>query len=79
MAVVKRSDAPFNSTLKAMGEEPSGAFITSILELKLDQATMFEWQRASTSVPHYQKLLEFLNLRAQDLFSYPRKYPRKTI
>ena len=54
--------------LKAMGEEPSGAFITSILELKLDQATMFEWQRASqdsTSVPHYQKLLEFLDLRAQ--------------
>ena len=53
--------------LKAMGEEPSGAFITSILELKLDQATI-EWQRASqdsTSVPHYQKLLEFLDLRAQ--------------
>ena len=43
--------------LKAMGEEPSGAFVTSILELKLDQTTMF--------VPHYLKLLEFLNLRAQ--------------
>ena len=54
--------------LKAMGEEPSGAFVTSILELKLDQATMFEWQRASqecTGIPHYLKLLEFLNLRAQ--------------
>ncbi len=30
--------------LKAMGEEPSGSFITSMLELKLDQSTMFEWQ-----------------------------------
>ena len=54
--------------LKSMGEEPSGAFITSMLELKLDQATMFEWQKTSQEsdkVPHYKKLLEFLNLRAQ--------------
>ena len=54
--------------LKAMGEEPSGSFVTSLLELKLDQNTMFEWQKASqdcTDVPHYKNLLEFLNLRAQ--------------
>ena len=54
--------------LKAMGHEPSGSFITSMLELKLDVNTMFEWQRhsqASTDVPHYQKLLDFINLRAQ--------------
>ena len=54
--------------LKAMGHEPSGPFITSTLELKLDQTTMFEWQRHSQSmegIPHYQELLDFLNSRAQ--------------
>jgi hypothetical protein len=54
--------------LKSMGYEPSGPFITSTLELKLDQSTMFEWQKhsqKSAGVPHYQDLLEFLNLRAQ--------------
>ena len=42
--------------------------MTSLLELKLDINTIFEWQRLSqdsTDVPHYQKLLEFINLRAQ--------------
>ena len=42
--------------LKAMEYEPSGPFITSVLELKLDVNTMFEWQRHSqddTAVPHY--------------------------
>ena len=54
--------------LKAMDYEPSSPFITSILELKLDTTTMFEWQKfsqESPKVPHYQDLLEFLNLRAQ--------------
>ena len=54
--------------LKAMGHEPSGSFITSLLELKLDTNTMFEWQKASqdsADVPHYAKLLEFFNLCAQ--------------
>ena len=54
--------------LKAMSYEPSGHFITSVLELKLDTNTMFEWQKFSQDlpgVPHYQKLLEFVNLRAQ--------------
>ena len=54
--------------LKAMGFEPSGPFITSILELKLDPDTSFEWQKTSqkdTGVPHYSKLLDFLNLCAQ--------------
>jgi hypothetical protein len=27
--------------LKAMGHEPSGCFVTSVLELKLDAGTMF--------------------------------------
>ena len=51
--------------LKAMGHEPPGPFITSLLELKLDTSTMFEWQRhsqESVDVPHFSKLLEFLNL-----------------
>ena len=53
--------------LKSMDHEPSGSFITSMIELKLDQSTMFEWQKfsqKSTDVPHYE-LLEFLNLRTQ--------------
>ena len=62
--------------------EPSGPFITSVVELKLDTTTMFEWQKHSqdtTNVPHYQDLLEFINLRAQasetstsDIKKYPK-------
>ena len=40
----------------------------SILELKLDAGTMFEWQKyssGSVDVPHCNELLEFVNLRAQ--------------
>ena len=54
--------------LKLMGCKPSGPFITSILELKLDSNTSFEWQKFSQELldlPYYGKLLEFLNLRAQ--------------
>ena len=54
--------------LKALGNEPSGPFVTSTLELKLDTNTAFEWHKYSQDsedVPHYSKLLEFLDLRAQ--------------
>ena len=54
--------------LKSMGHEPPSLFITSLLELKLDNETIFEWQchsQESIDVPHFTKLLEFLNLRAQ--------------
>ena len=54
--------------LKSMDCEPSGKFITSVLELKLDSKTTFELQRNSQDsmqVPHYSELLDFLNLRAQ--------------
>ena len=54
--------------LKSLGHEPSQAFITSLLEMKLDSTTMFKWQRYSqdhTDVPEHQELLDFLNLRAQ--------------
>ena len=66
--------------LKAMDYEPAGPFITSVLELKLDTNTMFEWQKFSqdtTEVPHYQKLLEFLNLRAQASESSVIEHGRK--
>ena len=51
-----------------MEYKPSGSFIASVLELKLDSNTMFEWQKYSqdsVDVPHYQRLLEFINLCAQ--------------
>ena len=54
--------------LKAMDYEAPGPFITSVLELKLDQNTQFEWQKHSgdsTTVPHYNELLEFINTRAR--------------
>ena len=53
--------------LKAMKYEPSGPFITSLIELKQDTNTMFEWQKfsqESDSMPHYDDLA-FINLRAQ--------------
>ena len=43
-------------TLNAMDYDPSGPSITALLELKLDQSTMFKWQRHSQDsrdVPHY--------------------------
>ena len=36
-----------------------------MLELKLDQTTMFEHSQESTEIPHYKDLLEFINSRAQ--------------
>ena len=54
--------------LKSMDHDPSGPFITSVLELKLDTTTLFEWQRLSQSpkqVPHYKDVLTFIDLRAQ--------------
>ena len=50
-----------------MGHEPSPAFITSVLELKLDLDTMFKWQKHSQSevdIPHYNQILEFIDLHA---------------
>ena len=63
--------------LKAMHYEPSGPFITSVLDLKLDVHTIFEWQKHNQSLatlPHYQELLEFINLRAQALETSVRKH-----
>ena len=54
--------------LKSLGHDPPGPFITSLIELRLDATTMFEWQRhsqGSADVPHYDDILKFLNLCAQ--------------
>ena len=65
--------------IRAMECEPSGPFITSVIELKLDTTTMFEWQKHSqvaTSVPHYQELLAFINLRTQASETSTTKSPK---
>ena len=54
--------------LKTMGYEPSASVITSLILLKLDQNTRFEWQKYTKkikSVPHYDDMLTFLDMRAQ--------------
>ena len=54
--------------LRAMEYGPSNSFVTSIIELKLDADTMFEWQKHSQTkadVPDYQDLLDFIDLRVQ--------------
>lgn len=46
--------------LNTLGHEPSSSFITSLLKLKFDTNTMFEWQRhsqASLDVPHSRNSL----------------------
>ena len=42
--------------LRSMEYEPSGAFVTSALELKLDSVMMFMWQKHTqdaNQVPHF--------------------------
>ena len=53
-----------------------------MLELKLDANTMFEWQRHSHSaadIPHYQELLDFVNLRAQAAEASSSDGPRRSL
>ena len=67
--------------LKSMDQEPSPSLITSIIELKLDTTTMFEWQHHTQSqneVPHYRDILEFIDHRAQaSEISTPSRKPMK--
>ena len=47
-----------------MKYETFTSLVTSILELKLDHTTMFEWQchtQDSNAVPDFDDLLEFLD------------------
>ena len=68
--------------LKAMKCEPDSSFVTSVIELKLDSETMFEWQKHSQDktevVPHYQDILDFIDLRAQASETIPPKKQVKT-
>ena len=53
--------------LKAMGYDSSRPFVTSLIEIKLDRTTMFEWQRHTQEVSdvlHYTEIFEFIDLRA---------------
>ena len=62
--------------LRAMDYEPSGTFITSVLELKLNTNTMFEWQKFSQYSPkvlHFWDLLEFVNIQAQTSLATTKK------
>ena len=54
--------------LKTLGCDLPKTFITSMIELKLDVNTLFQCQKhsqKSTVVPHYESLLEFIDLRVQ--------------
>ena len=45
-----------------------GPFLTSLIQLKLDQTTVVEWYRhiqGTLKVPHHSELLKFLDLRAR--------------
>lgn len=54
--------------LDADDKEGLNQFVTSIIQLKLDPDTLFEWQKHTqdiAEVPPFQKLLEFIDLRAR--------------
>ena len=55
--------------LKALGYDPYGPFITSVLELKFDTNTMFEWQRhiSRTSLPEAFGIPESLSASIRSL------------
>ena len=61
--------------------EPLSQFITSVIQLKLDLDTMFEWQKHTQDtavVPHHQQLLEFIDLcaRASESSTTHKRVPK---
>ena len=57
-----------------MKYDPSGTLITSFLELKLDQTTVFEWQKHnqdSKGVPHYKNFSTSCNLELKHSKHFP--------
>ena len=57
-------------------------FLTSVIELKLHRDTMFEWQKHTQSnadTPHYQELLDFIDLQAQASETSQSQSARKSI
>lgn len=66
--------------ITAMTDNSLEAFVTSIIETKLDRTSMFAWQdysHESRQVPSYEKLLEFLDRRAQATENTVRESERK--
>ena len=58
--------------LRAMDHEPSGPFITSAIELKLDTNTLFEWQKFSLIMCHIiRRFWSFLTLELKCLRDLP--------
>ena len=56
-----------------LDSEPDDHFVTSVIELKFNVDTMFEWQRHSqgkAEVPLCTEILEFLDLKAQASETY---------
>lgn len=65
--------------LDSSDSEQFSQFITSLIQLKLDSDTMFEWQKHTQemkNVPHYHELLEFIDLRARASESIISNKPR---
>ena len=57
-------------------------FLTSVIELKLHRDTMFEWQKHTQSnadTPHYQELLDFIDLQAQASETSQSQSARKSV
>ena len=51
-----------------MKYKPSGVFVTALLEMILNQSTVFEWQRhtqGKADVPYFTEFLDFIDLRAR--------------
>ena len=63
--------------LKIMGYDPTGPFITLLIETNLDRWTMFEWQRhtqENLDVPRYTEILEFIDLRVRAFKRFSAKF-----
>ena len=68
--------------IKAMKGDSLRAFVTSIIELKLDQTSTFAWQDHShdeRETPPYTALLEFLDRRARASENTTRESERKRL
>ena len=68
--------------LKAIGyDDPSGPFfVTSLVEMELDQSAKFEWQKhtqENLDVPQYAEILEFIKLQARASETVFRECPKR--
>ena len=64
--------------VKKMGYDPSGAFVTLPIEMKLNWSMMLEWQKhtqENSDVPHYTDILEYIDLRARPSETVLRVFP----